>query len=63
MDAREKLEADLVVIRQVLDDGLDAGVTDSNAMRTAAKLLRERKEQLRRLVAESPLDLAEERSG
>jgi hypothetical protein len=63
VDAREKLEADLVVIRQVLDDGLDAGVTDSNAMRTAAKLLRERKEQLRRLVAESPLDLAEERSG
>jgi hypothetical protein len=64
MDAREKIEADLVVIRQVLDDGLDAGVTDSRAMRTAAKLLRERKEDLRQLDSDlGRLELLEDLSG
>jgi hypothetical protein len=64
MDAREKIEADLVVIRQVLDDGLDAGITDSRAMRTAAKMLRGRKEDLRRLESdERRLELLEDLSG
>ena len=52
MDAREKIEADLVVIRRVLDERLDAGDTDSRAMTTAANLRRERKEDLRRLEAD-----------
>jgi hypothetical protein len=64
MDAREKIEADLVVIRQVLNDGLDAGVIDSPAMKTAAKLLRERKQDLRRLDADrGPRELLEDISG
>ena len=64
MDAREKIEADLVVIRQVLDDGLDAGVTDSTAMRTAAKLLGKRKEDLRRLDSDlGQLELLEDLTG
>ena len=64
MDAREKIEADLAVIRQVLDDRLDAGDIDSRAVRTAATLLRERKEDLRRLETDlRRLELLEDLSG